>query len=832
MGVPVPSKLGIGKGPALGCAQKSSKSEGETKRTKRRTYDGLTNYIKRNMDICFKKRRNNQDNWCPDTKIKNSLFLILKKHLKRGKAQRKVARVYIDYLHKKELEAVQRERSDKIRKRISQLEDENGRFCINNFWKIKKSAGKVVDDKSSVINREGVEVFNEEAIITEYENEFKHRLAHFKIDKSLETYEKRSHDLLKLLLQEAVKRKEPDFTIKELIDGIMTFKNGKSPGRDWFPAEILKNAGIELLEMILEVLNYIKNTLNIPSSWEDVLIKTLYKKKGSKKILENYRGIFLASVMYKLMEKLVKGRINKYLQYVNLFQGGSRKNRSPADNLFLIYGIRDHAAYLNSSVNYTFYDYKTCFDKVWLEDSMITLWNLGVRSELFALIYKLNSNSRINIKTPYGLSETINCPTIVKQGTVLGPDLCSASTAEASDEKKCGGFCVGEMITKLVTFVDDTMDINTNINDTISSHNQQVFFTKKKRQELNVKKCVIMMQNRRITDSVPTLMVEGSKIKEVSETMYLGDAQNNKGNNMSLVKDRSNKGNAVLINSVSMCNEITVGKYYLKSMLLVYKTVFIQVMLSNSRAWSNVNKSEMDVLKVSQLKFLKRMMKLPSSASNTAVYLELGLLPIDYEIHQRQLMFLHHIVNLTPEDPVRLMFEQQQLLPYEKNWGNTIKVLLERYGLLLNYEEIGNLKKQKWKQLVEEKVKDVAFSELLTANQQMSKTRELFYESFSQKQYITEKPADMANLIFRIRIKSVKCKANMKSSFSDLKCRLCDIADEDQEHVVNCPSVKGLGDEIDISNLREEEKDWSMNEETLQEVAKRIEKFNELLGQD
>ena len=270
------------------------------------TYSDLTEYIERKMDICFKRKKNNQDSWSPDNRIKNGVFVILKKQLKKGKAQRKAARVYIEYLHEKELEALQKQQSEKIGKKIAQLEDENGRFCINNFWKIKKSAGKVVDDKSSVINREGVEVFSDEAIVTEYENEFKHRLAHLKIDKSLENYEKRSHALLKLLLQEAMKNKEPDFTIKELIDGIMSFKNGKSPGLDWFPAEMLKNAGMELLEMILEVLNYIKNTLNIPSSWEEVLIQTLYKKKGSKKLLENYRGVFLSSVMYKLMEKLIK----------------------------------------------------------------------------------------------------------------------------------------------------------------------------------------------------------------------------------------------------------------------------------------------------------------------------------------------------------------------------------------------------------------------------------------------------------------------------------------------------------------------------------------------
>ena len=531
----------------------------------------------------------------------------------------------------------------------------------------------------------------------------------------------------------------------------------------------------------------------------------------------------MSSVMYKLMEKLIKIRINKHLQHVNLFQGGSRKNRSTADDLFLLYGIRDHAAYLNSPVNYTFYDYKTCFDNIWLEDSMITLWNLGVRSDLFALIYKLNANTKIKIKTPYGLSETITCPTIVKQGTVLGPDLCSASTAEASDEKDCGGCCVGEMLTKIVTFVDDTMDINTNINDTVSSHNQLIFFTKKKRQEMNVKKCVIMMQNRKVTDSVPTLMVEGNKIKEVSETKYLGDVQNNKGNNMSLVKDRSNKGNAVLINCTSLCNEVTVGKYYLKTMLLLYMMIFLQVLLFNSQAWSNITKGEMDVLRISQLKFLKRMMKVPSSASNTAVFLELGLLPIEYEIHKRKLGFLHHILTLTPRDPVRLMFEQQQHLPYEKNWANFTEHLIEKYGLTKNYKDISELTKEKWKTMVEEKVNEAAYKELVDKNAELSKTKELIYQSLQRRTYISEKTAEIACFIFRVRIRSISCKANMKSSFSDLKCRLCGNANEDQYHIVNCPMVKDSGDDIDISSLRKEENEWRLSD-----LVTRVAKFEEL----
>ena len=541
------------------------------------TYEELMQYTKEKMDVCFRRRRvksrKKQSNVIPN---KAKIMLILRKHLRRGKSQKKTAMRYIEYLREKEMDLLQKERRDIMKKKISELENEKGKFSVDRFWKIKKAMTWESEEKSSVINKDGVEVFSDDAIIKEYEAEFIQRLSHRKIDPLLEEYEERSNELMRMLLEKASKTDEPDFTMEELKKARMSFKNGKSPGPpDFVPAEVLKWAGDEYLEVILIVVNDIKNSVDIPQSWEELLIRTLYKRKGSKKLLEHFRGIFLSSVFYKLMEKLIKGRINKFTAKVNLFQG-SKAGRSGADNMFLLYGVRDHAMYLDASVNFTFYDYRTCFDSIWLEDSMITLWDLGVRSKLFSLIYKMNLNAKIRIKTPYGMSNTIECPRIVKQGTVLGPDLCSSSTAEVSDEKIGGGFSVGGMITKMLTYVDDTTDVNWGINDTISSHGQTVFFSKKKRQGLNYKKCLLLMLNRKPTDSVPTLMVDGHAIKPVKEAKVLGDVVNDKGNNKSLVLDRAVRGNAVLISSISICSEVSVGKYSLEMMLLMYETVFLQ----------------------------------------------------------------------------------------------------------------------------------------------------------------------------------------------------------------------------------------------------------------
>ena len=56
--------------------------------------------------------------------------------------------------------------------------------------------------------------------------------------------------------------------------------------------------------------------------WNNVKIKTLFKNKGLKKRLEDYREIFLTLDFSKYFEKVVKNRIQEKLPVVHKFQAG------------------------------------------------------------------------------------------------------------------------------------------------------------------------------------------------------------------------------------------------------------------------------------------------------------------------------------------------------------------------------------------------------------------------------------------------------------------------------------------------------------------------------
>ena len=189
-------------------------------------------------------------------------------------------------------------------------------------------------------------------------------------------------------------------------------------------------------------------------------------------------------------------------------------------------------------------------------------------------IFKLNEKTRIRIKTPYGVSDPFVCHGIVKQGSVLSFNICSASTGELCDENNDGYAVIGCTMINNTVYVDDAIDYNSDINETIVSHDHVNNLSDAKRLGMNQPKCGVMIINKKTHDSTPSLWIEGDCIQQISETKVLGDMVNDKGNNKDLIKDRVKKGKSAMVNCLSLCNEITIGIYFAKVALILYNAVY------------------------------------------------------------------------------------------------------------------------------------------------------------------------------------------------------------------------------------------------------------------
>ena len=141
------------------------------------------------------------------------------------------------------------------------------------------------------MKEDGMEIFSEDLIKNEILEEFKNRLRNRDPGEGWENYVEATNELVELLMSTEVAN-GPDFTLQELISAIKRLKKGKAPGPDDVLGEFLIEAGDGVLLPLLDIFNKVKNSKVPPEQWNSVIIAIIYKNKGSRKCLVNYRGIF------------------------------------------------------------------------------------------------------------------------------------------------------------------------------------------------------------------------------------------------------------------------------------------------------------------------------------------------------------------------------------------------------------------------------------------------------------------------------------------------------------------------------------------------------------
>ena len=123
---------------------------------------------------------------------------------------------------------------------------------------------------------------------------------------------------------------------------------------------------------------------------ENNCFKTLYKKKGNRRLLKNWRGIFLTSSISKIFEKMILNRQSTNID--NSFSeaaAGGRKDRSTLDHLFVVQAIIDYHKYIKCNIKFMFLDLEKAFDKLHLKSCLIDLYRSGVKGKCLKSIYEL-----------------------------------------------------------------------------------------------------------------------------------------------------------------------------------------------------------------------------------------------------------------------------------------------------------------------------------------------------------------------------------------------------------------------------------------------------------
>ena len=248
--------------------------------------------------------------------------------------------------------------------------------------------------------------------------------------------------------------------------------------------------------------------------------------------MENHRGIFIVVILTIIFEKVIKNRILPFLsRNMTQFQTGDSKGKGVMDNLFILKGIIDHSVYLNKPTFVTFYDIEKCFDSLWLEHCINSLWGNGVQDDTIYLIYLLNAKASLTVNTPFGSFELKH---IVKQGTVLRPILSNCSLDTICRDGS--GYQMGLAVIKPMEFVDDVADPNHNMQSASVSSQIIEQIQHEKRLNFSTRKCELLVIGQ-VKDNCNS-DVNNTIIKRVERVKYIGEFINSQGDNFDHIKSR------------------------------------------------------------------------------------------------------------------------------------------------------------------------------------------------------------------------------------------------------------------------------------------------------
>ena len=155
-------------------------------------------------------------------------------------------------------------------------------------------------------------------------------------------------------------------------------------------------------------------------------ISSIWKRKSSRHEFDSYRGIFRVTILRNILDLLIYKdeypKLDKMLSDCNV---GGRRGRNVRDNIFVLNAILNSIRRgTKEAHDVQVYDAHQCFDSLWLQECINSLFEAGFSNDKLSILFLLNSHAQVAINNASGTTQRMF--NIAMQGTVWGTMFCVA----------------------------------------------------------------------------------------------------------------------------------------------------------------------------------------------------------------------------------------------------------------------------------------------------------------------------------------------------------------------------------------------------------------------
>ena len=572
--------------------------------------------------------------------------------------------------------------------------------------------------------------------------------------------------------------------------------------------------GQDLKLAILRLMNKIKEKQEYPKSLELCNITSIYKIKGDKNNLNNYRGVFRVLIFRAILERLIYNdeyyTIDDNLTDANV---GGRKHRNIRDNLFVVNAIMNSVKKgSEESLDICAYDVEKCFDSLWTYECINDLYEDGLRNDKLTLLFNMNQHAQIAIKTPLGLTERQSIENVIMQGTVWGSLFCTSTVDKLAKRAYQDPTLLykykGEVDVPPLQMVDDILTVQKcgTAGETINTEVNA--FISQKKLTLGHTKCVKVHIGKKCKEC-DKLLVHNETMKESHQVKYLGDVIHEDGRPRATILERVNRGWAICGQIFGFLKDIPIGNLRVQIGLELRKSWLINGIFYNSEVWYGLNDSDMANFVIIDQYLIRGLMNSHSKTPIEHLYLETAALPIKYIILSRRLIYLKEILDRPDTELVKKIYRCQQANPVPGDWSQLIAKDFQDINLNISENSIESLSVSEYKKLVKTQARSTAFDELEALKDSHSKVELNKYINMNNPQgYITSESMTnkQISILFALRSHSLRgIKENFKKMYlENTLCPICERFSDSQYHTLKCQvplHIRPLEEDVDYNPI-------------------------------
>ena len=177
----------------------------------------------------------------------------------------------------------------------------------------------------------------------------------------------------------------------------------KKPGGKY---NFIVKSGAALKSALYNLFRVIWDRERKPDSWRNTVIIQLYKGRGPRENLDFQRNIHTKLDVPKFFGHIVATAAKPNLNsHMSPYQIGTKPGHRAQEHLFVIKSVIGLAEHHGRAIALQLWDLSKYFDRESLVDGLNELYRNNVRGKVYKLLYEMNKDTRISVRTPVGDTE-------------------------------------------------------------------------------------------------------------------------------------------------------------------------------------------------------------------------------------------------------------------------------------------------------------------------------------------------------------------------------------------------------------------------------------------